>query len=104
MVDKGHCMMPFEDDTEFEAFYDFSRQYRDLPQTAKAITASEDSEFNQAEERKIEKDQQLLDGGKAAGADGDESDDWATEDEEDAIHSFVSCIEPFVPYGGLDIP
>lgn len=84
MVDKGHCMMPFEDDTEFEAFYDFSRQYRDLPQTTKAITASEDSEFNQAEERKIEKDQQLLDGGKAAGEDGDESDDWATEDEEDA--------------------
>ena len=56
MIDKGHCMMPYEDDTEFEAFYDFSRQYRDLPQTAKAITASEDSEFNQAEERKIEKD------------------------------------------------
>ena len=84
MIDKGHCMMPYEDDTEFEAFYDFSRQYRDLPQTAKAITASEDSEFNQAEERKIEKDQQLLDGGKAAGEDGDESDDWATEDEEDA--------------------
>jgi hypothetical protein len=31
MQDKGHCMMPFEDDTEFEYFYDFARLYRDLP-------------------------------------------------------------------------
>ena len=57
MVDKGHCMMPYENDQEFESFYDFSRQYRDLPQAAKAIAPSDDSElFNQAEERKIEKD------------------------------------------------
>ena len=48
--------MNMDDEAEYEAFYDFSRQYRDLPQITKAIAASEDSEFNQAEERKIEKD------------------------------------------------
>lgn len=31
MLDKGHCMMPFEDDSEFEFFYDFARLYKDLP-------------------------------------------------------------------------
>ena len=60
MVDKGHCMMPFENDQEFEGFYDFSRQYRDLPQKTKAITAQPEDAFDHAEEQKIEKDQQLL--------------------------------------------
>jgi len=32
MRDMGHSMMPFDKDDEFELFYDFSRQYKDLPQ------------------------------------------------------------------------
>ena len=30
MRDKGHCMMPFDKDQEFESFYDFSRAYKDF--------------------------------------------------------------------------
>ena len=56
MIDKGHCMMPLENDEEFENFYDFSRQYRDLPQKPKAIAAQAEDDFDDSEERKIEKD------------------------------------------------
>jgi len=56
MQDKGHCMMPFEDDTEFEFFYDFSRLYRDIPQRTLALenaASNLEENFNLAEERKI---------------------------------------------------
>ena len=59
MQDKGNCMMPFEKDAEFEYFYDFSRQYRDLPQKTLALeNVAKDAElsFNLAEERKITAD------------------------------------------------
>jgi len=57
MQDKGHCMMPYEDDTEFEFFYDFSRLYRDLPQKTLAIAANDiEANFNLAQERKIASD------------------------------------------------
>lgn len=56
MQDKGHCMMPFEDDTEFEFFYDFARLYRDLPHKTlmlESATKEIEPSFNLAEERKI---------------------------------------------------
>ena len=59
MQDKGHCMMPFENDSEFEYFYDFSRAYRDFPQKTLAledVTKDAESSFNLAEERKITAD------------------------------------------------
>lgn len=56
MQDKGHCMMPYDKDDEFELFYDFSRSYRDFAQKP-MITAgdSADQAFDDQEERKIEK-------------------------------------------------
>jgi pre-60S factor REI1 len=59
MMMKGHCMMDFEDDEEYEPFYDFSRQYRNLVFHSKAITGDPETEMTEtqkAEERKIQKD------------------------------------------------
>lgn len=68
MQDKGHCMMPFDDDTEFEYFYDFARLYRDLPQKTLALeSAAQDVEgsFNLAEERKIAAEQKAANAAKS---------------------------------------
>ena len=52
MRDVGHCMMPYEGTEEFEAFYDFSRLYRDLPQKTLAITSkAEDSKTASKKEK-----------------------------------------------------
>ena len=75
MIDKGHCMMPFDKDDEFELFYDFSRAYRDLPQKP-MITAGEqssDQHVNTNEENKLENP---MEG-------NDESDDWEDIDCDD---------------------
>jgi hypothetical protein len=75
MRDVGHCMMPYDGTDEFEAFYDFSRLYRDLPKKTLAITSkAEDKKANKSKEGD----------NKEKGDDEEESDDWATEDEESA--------------------
>ena len=40
MLDKGHCMMPFENNDEFEFFYDFARQYKNIATAGNMITAA----------------------------------------------------------------
>ena len=44
MRDKGHCMMPFDKDEEFEMFYDFSRAYRDFAQKPMITAAGEEND------------------------------------------------------------
>ena len=72
MRDCGHCMMPYEGTEEFEAFYDFSRLYRDLPSKVPAICAKQEEEKSKKQKAEAE------------GEEDGESDDWATEDEESA--------------------
>lgn len=60
-------MMPFEDDTEFEYFYDFARLYRDMPQKTlmlESATREVEPGFNLAEERKIANEQKLANASK----------------------------------------
>ena len=67
MKDMGHCMMPIENDAEFEYFYDFSRQYRDFPQKTLALeNATKDAEesFDLLEERKIAAQQKAANASK----------------------------------------
>lgn len=52
-------MMPFDDDTEFELFYDFARAYKHLNFKTKMLTSGEDevdSEQQIEEEKRIERD------------------------------------------------
>ena len=83
---KGHCMMPFDDNTEFEQFYDFSRQYRNMGLKFKSIKNEEETTMTDAEERKIQNDQKLVKAtNKGSSKQDDEaSDSWEDVDEEDA--------------------
>lgn len=56
---KGHCMMPFEDDSEFEPFYDFSRLYKNMGLNMKSLTNESESDRQKNEEQKIQKEQRL---------------------------------------------
>ena len=51
MVDQGHCMMPFDNDEEFEIFYDFARAYKDCGFDYKTVSQAE-KEHDMMEERK----------------------------------------------------
>lgn len=85
MRDKGHCMMPFDKDQEFELFYDFARAYRDFAQKP-MITAGDESEqpMTAVQERQIEKNQRLAAAGEGGGSAGQDeevsSDDWEDVD------------------------
>ena len=92
MRDKGHCMMPYDKDGEFGIFYDFSRAYRELPQKAMITAGGEDSKsstFSAVEERKIERNQRMVDGGNDKNyndvieANDSGSDDWEDVDCDD---------------------
>jgi pre-60S factor REI1 len=94
MMDKGHCMMPMDNDEEFEIFYDFRRAYTDLSIKRKerinAITPNEilkeaESDHTLEQERKIMVQQKLAQS-KGDGEDDIEDvsdDDWNDEDVED---------------------
>ena len=52
-------MMPFDDTSEFESFYDFSRQYRNMGLKMKALPSAEQSQKEKDEEQKIVNDQKM---------------------------------------------
>ena len=89
-------MMPFEDDREFEFFYDFSRQYRHLPQKTLALenaTKEAEKSFNLAEERKIAKEQKLA-ASSSGKKDGDEEeDDWEDCDIESGDEEMIEEVD-----------
>ena len=80
MLDSGHCMMPFDNDEEFEIFYDFARAYKDCGFDLKTVNLAE-KEHDMMEERKQASPK------KDAKSDVS-SDDWEDCDLEDETEDF----------------
>lgn len=96
MQDKGHCMMPFDNDKEFEFFYDFSRAYRDFPQKTLALenaTREAESSFNLAEERKIAAEQRAANASKSVNVGSKKKDKLNSDEanEEESPDDWEDC-------------